>query len=59
MCSGTQAGGRITARTLPANRAPKRILELNGFQLVGIVYDDEDGKVLEWIFKKAVPHNRK
>jgi hypothetical protein len=28
------------------------ILKKNGFECLGIVYDDEDGDVLEWEFKK-------
>ena len=42
---------KITARTLPDNFASIRILEINGFECVGTVYDDEDGIVQEWLFK--------
>lgn len=39
---------RITARTLQDNEASKAVLEKNGFECLGIVYDEEDGDVLEW-----------
>ncbi len=42
---------KVTARTLPDNRASIRILERNGFECVGTVYDEEDGQVQEWILK--------
>ncbi len=48
---------QITARTLPENRASIRILEKNGFQSVGTVFDEEDGNVLEWVFKNSAPNN--
>jgi RimJ/RimL family protein N-acetyltransferase len=43
---------RITARTLQDGYASMGILKKNGFECLGIVYDDEDGNVLEWEFKK-------
>lgn len=43
---------KIIARTLPDNYASKRILEKNGFELLGTVLDEEDGNVLEWEYKK-------
>jgi RimJ/RimL family protein N-acetyltransferase len=43
---------RITARTLQDGYASMGILKKNGFECLGIVYDDEDGDVLEWEFKK-------
>jgi RimJ/RimL family protein N-acetyltransferase len=44
----------ITARTLPENEASIRILKRNGFVCHGLVFDDEDGEVFEWIFDSAV-----
>lgn len=38
----------ITARTLPENNFSTRILQKNGFKLIGDVWDDEDGNVWEW-----------
>jgi RimJ/RimL family protein N-acetyltransferase len=43
---------RITARTLPDNQASIRILEKNNFVCLGTVYDEDDGNVLEWEFRK-------
>lgn len=43
---------RITARTLPENIASMEILKKNGFKCLGTVYDEEDGNVLEWEYKK-------
>jgi RimJ/RimL family protein N-acetyltransferase len=43
---------KITARTLLDNPASMRVLEKNGFECLGTVYDEEDGNVLEWEFKK-------
>ena len=43
---------RITARTLPEENFSTRILRKNGFNLVGIVIDPEDGEVWEWEFEK-------
>jgi RimJ/RimL family protein N-acetyltransferase len=42
---------RITARTLPENNASTKILRRNGFEMLGIVYDEEDGNVWEWELK--------
>lgn len=49
----TEPGIRITARTLQDSHASMRILEKNGFECLGIVFDEEDGAVLEWEYKKA------
>jgi RimJ/RimL family protein N-acetyltransferase len=38
----------ITARTLPEKNFSTKILEKNGFKLLGIVWDKEDGDVWEW-----------
>ncbi|MBD0349955.1 MAG: GNAT family N-acetyltransferase [Flavisolibacter sp.] len=43
---------RITARTFLENNASAQILKRNGFECRGIVYDEEDGDVWEWEFKK-------
>ena len=46
---------RITARTLPEENASARVLRKNGFELLGVVWDEEDGEVWEWEFKKNDP----
>lgn len=38
----------ITARTLQDNFASISVLKKNGFELLGIVNDQDDGEVLEW-----------
>ena len=48
----TDPAVRITARTLQDGYASMTILKKNGFECLGIVYDDEDGDVLEWELKK-------
>ncbi len=45
---------QITARTLPDNPGSISILKKNGFQLLGTIYDKDDGDVLEWLYN---PHN--
>ena len=42
----------ITARTLPEDNASTRILKRNGFEFNRKVWDDEDGDVWEWFYKK-------
>jgi [ribosomal protein S5]-alanine N-acetyltransferase len=42
---------RITARTLLENNFSSRILKSNGFECLGIVDDEEDGKVWEWEYR--------
>jgi predicted O-methyltransferase YrrM/GNAT superfamily N-acetyltransferase len=37
---------RVTAQTVLANAASRRVLEKNGFALVGLSHDDEDGDLL-------------
>jgi RimJ/RimL family protein N-acetyltransferase len=39
---------RITARTLQDGHASMAILKKNGFKYMGVVWDEEDGDVLEW-----------
>lgn len=45
---------RITARTLPENNASAGILRKNEFICIGTVFDEEDGNVWEWEFKRKV-----
>ena len=45
----------ITARTLQDGYASITILKKNGFECLGIVYDEEDGSVLEWELKSSAP----
>jgi len=49
----TDRSTRITARTLMEPNASTRVLKKNGFEFIGIVYDEEDGNVWEWEFKKT------
>ena len=42
----------ITARTLPEKNYSTRILERNGFELLGNVFDIDDGDVWEWRYIK-------
>lgn len=42
---------RITARTLEDGYASISVLKKNGFEYLGVVYEKEDGFVLEWEFK--------
>ena len=44
----------LTARTLPESNFSTRILEKNGFQLVGSVQDPEDGEVWEWEWRGGI-----
>ena len=43
---------KITARTLPDNLYSIAILKKNGFELLGIVHDKDDGDVQEWLHYK-------
>ncbi|MFD3001467.1 GNAT family N-acetyltransferase [Pontibacter toksunensis] len=54
----TEPSISVTARTLPENRASIKILERNGFESIGTVYDDEDGNVLEWIFDNSASNKK-
>ena len=42
----------ITARTLLQDNASSVVLGRNGFDCAGQVWDEEDGNVWEWIYKK-------
>ncbi len=44
---------RITARTFLKDNASTTILKRNGFNCIGIVYDEEDGNVWEWEYQKG------
>jgi [ribosomal protein S5]-alanine N-acetyltransferase len=48
----TDAGVKVTARTLPEKNFSTRILEKNNFEFTGTVTDPEDGEVWEWVYKK-------
>ncbi len=47
---------KITARTLPEENASTSILKKNRFELLGKVWDEEDGNVWEWEFKNTTPN---
>ena len=49
----TDPAVRVTARTLKDGLASQAVLRKNGFECLGIVFDEEDGDVLEWEYKKA------
>ena len=42
----------IIARTLPEENFSVHILKKNNFKLAGMVYDEEDGDVWEWVYEK-------
>lgn len=42
----------VTARTLPEPNFSTRVLQKNGFVLLGTVQDPEDGEVWEWGYQK-------
>lgn len=48
----TDAKVIITARTLPEENASAHVLRKNGFVLLGFIWDEEDGNVWEWEYKK-------
>jgi ribosomal-protein-alanine N-acetyltransferase len=45
---------KVRARTLPEKGASTRILEKNGFDLLGNVNDEDDGVVWEWEYKNTL-----
>lgn len=47
----TDPSVRVTARTLPEENASARVLRKNGFEWLGLVWDEEDGHVWEWEYK--------
>ena len=42
---------KITARTLPKINASTKVLMKNGFINNGIIIDEDDGEIYEWIYK--------
>lgn len=46
----TDPSVQITARTLPEKGFSTRVLEKNGFVLLGSIQDPEDGEVWEWLY---------
>ena len=42
----------LTARTLPEESHSTKILTKNGFKLIGLIWDEEDGDVWEWVYRK-------
>ena len=48
----TDSNIKITARTLPEENHSAKILRKNGFELLGTIWDEEDGDVWEWGYKK-------
>ncbi len=48
LARATDPSVEVTARTLPEYNFSTKILEKNGFERIGIVYDEEDGEVWEW-----------
>ncbi|MFN8354517.1 MAG: GNAT family protein [Spirosomataceae bacterium] len=51
----TDPSVRVTARTLPELNFSARLLQKNGFVLLGTVWDDEDGDVWEWEYIQTSP----
>jgi RimJ/RimL family protein N-acetyltransferase len=48
----TDPSVKITARTLSSKNFSTKILEKNGFEFIGTIYDAKDGEVCEWEYKK-------
>jgi RimJ/RimL family protein N-acetyltransferase len=42
---------KITARTLPEINASTKVLMKNGFKNNGIIVDEDDGEIYEWIYE--------
>lgn len=53
----TDSSIRITARTLPEENYSTKILKKNGFELLGTIWDEEDGNVWEWEYKNMAQAN--
>ena len=47
----TDPGITITARTLQENYASHKVLSRNQFICKGIIWDEEDGEVFEWVYE--------
>lgn len=43
----------IAAQTLPEINASTKVLEKQGFELLGLVGHEEDGEVWEWVLKRS------
>lgn len=43
----------ITAKTLPEENFSARILRKNNFKLIGMIIDEEDGELWEWLYEPA------
>jgi [ribosomal protein S5]-alanine N-acetyltransferase len=41
----------IIAHTLPEENYSTRILRKNGFELLGAIWDEEDGEIWKWVYK--------
>jgi len=48
----TDPSVRILARTLPEENYSAKILRKNGFELLGTIWDEDDGDVWEWEFRE-------
>ena len=48
----TDPSVKVTARTLMEENYSTRILQKNNFQFGGVVDDEEDGEVWEWVYVK-------
>ena len=53
----TDSTVKITARTFSKENHSAKVLRKNGFELLGTIWDEEDGDVWEWVYKqdKAPP----
>ena len=47
----------VTARTLPEASYSTRILQKNGFECTGTIWDEDDGDVWEWEYKRVAGAN--
>ena len=48
----TDSNLTVIAHTLPEENYSTRILKKNGFELEGTIWDEEDGNIWKWIYKK-------
>ena len=51
--AGEPAISAVAAETAVANRASQRVLERNGFRVIGERADEEDGSLLCWRWTKS------
>lgn len=47
---------RITARTLPEENYSTQVLKKNGFVYTGVIWDDDDGDIWEWVYEGKADH---